>query len=253
MSTAALHQGHLAGHPRRQTDGAPQIRSRELTSADRFAQLALDLHDSGGIEETVEAVVEFALQALSCSHAGVALISGRPRRLEIPAVTDPLVAEIYKLQVDGGQGPLIESMRDHCVVRVEDAETDDRWPDWSAKVLELGVRSVLDVPLHTGNSVVGVLGLYSTQPGGFGPDEEAIAEILARHASVAVASARNEVNLAAAVDARKLVGQAMGILMERFDLDDERAFEVLRRYSQDNNRKLRDVAQELVDTRKLPR
>ena len=253
MSAVAPRQGHGGGLFRPQTEPAPEIRSRELTSADRFAQLALDLHDSGGIEETVEAVVEFALQALSCSHAGIALISGRPRRLEIPAVTDPLVAEIYKLQVDGGQGPLTESMRDHSVVRVEDTETDDRWPEWSAKVLELGVRSVLDVPLHTGSAVVGVLGLYSTQPGGFGLDEEAIAEILARHASVAVASARNEVNLAAAVDARKLVGQAMGILMERFDLDDERAFEVLRRYSQDNNRKLRDVAQELVDTRKLPR
>lgn len=55
-----------------------------------------------------------------------------------------------------------------------------------------------------------------------------------------------------AVDARKLVGQAMGILMERFDLDGDRAFQVLRRFSQDNNRKLRDVAQELINTRKLP-
>ena len=59
--------------------------------------------------------------------------------------------------------------------------------------------------------------------------------------------------MAQAVDARKLVGQAMGILMERYDLDSDRAFEVLKRYSQDNNRKLRDVAQELIDTRKLPR
>ena len=59
--------------------------------------------------------------------------------------------------------------------------------------------------------------------------------------------------MAQAVDARRLVGQAMGILMERYDLDSDRAFEVLKRYSQDNNRKLRDVALELIDTRKLPR
>ena len=116
--------------------------------AERFAQLALDLHDSGGMDETVQAVVEFALQALDCSHAGVALIvSGR--QLQIPAVTDPVVAEIYELQINGGKGPLAESMREHSIVLVRDTGTDDRWPEWAGKVLELGVRSVLDMPLTT--------------------------------------------------------------------------------------------------------
>jgi AmiR/NasT family two-component response regulator len=96
-----------------------------------------------------------------------------------------------------------------------------------------------------------VLSLFNTQPNAFSADDEAIAHILARHASVAVASARDDETMAAAVDARKLVGQAMGILMERFDLDDTRAFEILKRYSQQHNVKLRDVAQELIDTRKL--
>ncbi|WP_405059557.1 GAF and ANTAR domain-containing protein [Kribbella sp. NBC_01505] len=229
-----------------------EIRARAATSAERFAQLAVDLHDSAGIDETVGAVVEFAVQALNCSHAGVALVVARGQ-LEIPAVTDPVVAEIYRVQVAGGRGPLTESMRDHTVVTVPDVALDSRWPEWAGKVLELGVRSVLDVPLTTGTGVVGVLGLYSTHPYAFGPDEEAIAHILARHASVAVATARHEKQLAAAVDARKLVGQAMGILMERFDVDGDQAFAILKRYSQDTNRKLRDVAQDLIDTRKLPR
>jgi AmiR/NasT family two-component response regulator len=97
-----------------------------------------------------------------------------------------------------------------------------------------------------------VLGLYSPAPDAFDVDDEAIAHILARHASVAVASARHEETMAQAVDARKLVGQAMGILMERFDVDGDRAFAILKRYSQDTNTKLRDVAQHLIDTRKLP-
>jgi GAF domain-containing protein len=223
----------------------------ESSAAERFAQLALDLHQSGGIEETVEAVVGFALQALDCSHAGVALaVAGG--QLQIPATTDPVVSEIYAFQYDGAEGPLTVSMREHSVVLVRDTHAEDRWPEWAAKVRELGVRSVLDVPLTTATGTVGVLGLYSTQPDAFGPDEEAIAHILARHASVAVASARRESNLAQAVDARKLVGQAMGILMERFDLREDQAFAVLRRYSQDTNTKLRDVAQRLVETRKLP-
>jgi GAF domain-containing protein len=229
------------------------MRTIDLTGGDgaeRFAQLAVDLHDSDGIEETVQAVVDFALQALDCSHAGVALMTGG--RLEIPATTDPVVAEIYALQIGGGDGPLTVSLREHAIVLVSDISTDDRWPDWAAKVLELGVHSVLDVPLTTSAGTVGVLGLYSTEPDAFGPDEEAIAHILARHASVAVASARQEDSLAQAIDARKLVGQAMGILMERYDLDDDRAFAVLRRYSQTTNTKLRDVAQQLIETRKLP-
>lgn len=219
--------------------------------AERFAQLAIELHDSDGVEETVQAVVDFALQALDCSHAGVALSRARGH-LEIPAVTDPVVAEIYQFQVDGAKGPLTESMCAHTVVLVRDATTDERWPEWAAKVTGLGVRSVLDVPLTTSAGMVGVLCLYSVHPDAFGPDEEAVAQILARHASVAVATARHEVNLANAVDARKLVGQAMGILMERYDLDGDRAFAILRRYSQDTNTKLRDVAAQLIQTRKLP-
>jgi hypothetical protein len=91
-----------------------------------------------------------------------------------------------------------------------------------------------------------------TEPAAFDASDDAVAHILARHASIAVAHARKEASLMQAVDARKLIGQAQGILMERFRVDAEGAFAILRRYSQDNNRKLRDVAVELIHTRKLP-
>jgi GAF domain-containing protein len=220
-------------------------------AAEAFARLAVELHGAGGLDETVGAVVQFALQALDCSHAGVALYShGRP---EVPAATDPLVCEIFHHAMASGHAPLVEAMQTGQVVLIRDTVTDDRWPQWAAEVRELGVRAVLDVPLATAAGTVGMLGLYSTAPDAFGPDDIAVAHILARHASVALANARHEVNMAQAVDARKLIGQAMGILMERYDLDSDRAFTVLRRYSQDTNTKLRDVAQQLIDTRKLPR
>jgi GAF domain-containing protein len=224
----------------------------ELSAADVFARLATELHDSDGVENTVDAVVEFALRALSCSHAGVVFVArgGRP---EIAAVTDPAVSTVYQFQIDGGDGPLMESLRDGVIVHVRDAKLDPRWPRWSELVSELGIHSVLHLPLVVGDRTGGVLSVYSTSPGAFTDDDEAVAHILARHAAVAVATAREEESLAQAVDARKLIGQAMGILMERFDLDEDRAFEVLKRYSQDGNIKLREVAQQLVDTRKLPR
>ncbi|MER7245853.1 GAF and ANTAR domain-containing protein [Kribbella sp. NPDC000426] len=224
------------------------------SSADTFARLAIELHDAPGVEETIDAVVQFALQALNCTYAGVALYT-RGSRAEIAAVTDPVVADVYELQIETDNGPLVTALRERTAVLIRDTDTDGRWPEWAAKVAALGVRSVLDVPLATGDAArqtVGVLGLYSPVPDAFTEDDEAIATILARHASVAVASARHEESMAQAVDARKLVGQAMGILMERFDVDADRAFAILKRYSQDNNTKLRDVAQHLIDTRKLP-
>nr|WP_238332249.1 GAF and ANTAR domain-containing protein [Kribbella jejuensis] len=209
------------------------------------------MHEAEGVEETIQAVVEFAIQALNCAYAGVAL-RHRGGGLEIPAVTDPVVAEIYQFQTAGGDGPLVLCMEERATVLVPDLEQDTRWVDWAKKVLELGVRSVLDVPLWTSSGPLGVLGLYSKEPDAFGPDDIAVAYILARHAAVAVASARREEHLKVAVDARKLVGQAMGILMERYNLDSDQAFQVLRRYSQDTNTKLREVAQHLIDSRRLP-
>jgi GAF domain-containing protein len=221
-------------------------------SADAFARLAVELHDTDGVGETVEAVVQFALQALSCRYAGVVL-NERGHKLTIAAVTAPVICDLYELQLLAAEGPLLTCLREHVPVSVNDVATDDRWsPEWTALATAIGIRSVLHLPLAWTDHPVGVLSFFSEQRDGFGPDDLAVGHILARHASIAVANARNEETLARAVDARKLVGQAMGILMERFDLDGDRAFEVLKRYSQDSNTKLRDVAQQLIDTRKLP-
>jgi GAF domain-containing protein len=202
------------------------------------------------MDETLEAVVQFALKAENCTHAGVAL-AVRGGRAEIGAITDPVVGTLYQIQIDAGQGPMLAALSGHTI-SVPDVATDDRWPRWQAAAADAGIGSVLHVPMMAGDRATGVLSLFNTEPEAFTVDDEAIAHILARHASVAVATARQEVSLAQAVDARKLVGQAMGILMERFDMDADQAFAVLRRYSQDTNTKLHDVAQYLVETRRLP-
>jgi len=100
--------------------------------------------------------------------------------------------------------------------------------------------------------MMGTLNLYDSRPNHFSTSDLQVAHVLARHAAIALSRVRESENLWRAVDARKVIGQAEGILMERYALDQERAFEVLRRYSQDTNVKLRDVAQMVVDTRRLP-
>jgi GAF domain-containing protein len=227
--------------------------SFDQSPAETFGRLALDLYDLDGVEETVDAVVQFARQAVWCKQASVVLIS-HGRRPEIMALTDPILADLYEQQIDVGVGPLVTAIDQEQVLLIPDVAAETRWsPEWIEQVMTVGIRSSMHLPLMLAGRAQAVLSLYSEHPDGFDTDDIAVAHILARHATVAIASARHDASMAQAVDARKLVGQAMGILMERYDLDSDRAFEVLRRYSQHNNRKLRDVAQELIDTRRLPR
>jgi len=216
-----------------------------------FADLAVRLHDGPTVQETVERVVQFALSAVGCRHAGVLMVHGR-NRIESAAVTDPVAAKADQLQLAAGEGPCLAALTDDHSYRVDDTAVDRRWPRWSPLVAELGLRSVLSVRLFTSATTVGALNLFDPEPCRFDADDVAVAHVLARHAAVALASTRQVEHLELAVDARKLIGQAQGILMERFDLDADRAFAVLRRYSQDHNIKLRAVAQRLVETRQLP-
>jgi GAF domain-containing protein len=219
--------------------------------AQELAQMALVLHEQPDVEQTAERFLQFAVNAIDCRHAGLVLVH-RGGRLETAAATDPVVATSDRLQAQFGEGPSFTVIKDSDSVLIRDTAVETRWPGWSSRAAALGLRSVLSVRLRTPTSTIGALNLFDTEADRFGIEDDAVAQLLANHAAVAVANARSESTLWRAIDARKLIGQAQGILMERFDLTDEQAFAVLRRYSQDNNVKLRDVAQRLIDTRKLP-
>ncbi|MET9272104.1 GAF and ANTAR domain-containing protein [Kribbella sp. NPDC003557] len=220
-------------------------------SAMRFSQLAVELHDAHGLADTAEAATDFAIRAVGCRYAGIALACSGGS-FEVGAVTDPVVRLLYQAQADSGGGPLLTALGGTVTVAVHDVMTETRWPEWQARAAELEIGSVLHVPMVAHDRTIGVLSLFHPKPDGFDADDQAVAHILARHAAVAMESARTEANLEVAVDARQLIGEAMGILMERYGLDNDRAFAVLRRYSQDTNTKLRDVARFLIDTRGLP-
>jgi GAF domain-containing protein len=224
-----------------------------ISSAEQFGRLAVELHDVHGVLETVDAAIQFTLQAIRCDYASVVVID-MGRRPEIMASTHPGLEKMYREQLDTGTGPLITATQEHQVVKIPDVLAELRWSqEWVDQAVCAGIRSSLHVPLsNTMQRRSAVLSLYRVDPDPFTDDDIAITHILARHAAVAISAARKYQNLATAVDARKLVGQAMGILMERYNFDSDRAFEVLRRYSQDTNTKLRDVAQELIDSRRLP-
>ena len=218
--------------------------------AEEIAQLALALHDVT-VEETVEKVLEFALKAIGCGYAGVIFVHGK-HHIETAAATDPIVAKLDAMQMEIGEGPDVSVIADRLSVIVSDTRIETRWPNWAARVYDAGIRSLLSVRMYTDEETIGTLNAYSRKPDAFDVDDQAVSHVLARHAAVALGNARKVENLWLAVDARKRIGQAQGILMERFDLTADQAFAVLLRYSQDNNVKLRVVADRLVETRELP-
>jgi GAF domain-containing protein len=220
--------------------------------ADAFSELALDLHERSTSDETVELILEFATKTFNCAYAGVILVHDETR-VETVASNHEIVAQLDTVQLEAGEGPDLEIIADRPGVLVRDVRTETRWPTWCAAVDAAGVRSMLGARLYTTHQVLGSLNLYAHEADAFDQYDVDVAHMLARHAAVALESARGHENLMKAADARNLIGQAQGILMERFTLDAAQAFIVLRRYSQDNNIKLHVVAKQLIETRALPR
>lgn len=213
--------------------------------------MAVAVHADGTVEETVDRILAFALSAVQCSYAGVSL-RRRGRTIETLATTDPVVTGLDELQSRLREGPDIDLVSDRLGVLVADTATETRWPEWSRHAAEAGVHSMLGTRLYTAKRIVGTLNLYDSEPDHFDLDDQAVAHVMARHAAAALSKARTTANLWHAIDARKRIGQAQGILMERYDLAEDQAFHVLLRYSQNKNLKLRDVAEELIATRSLP-
>lgn len=221
------------------------------TEPDDFAEMAMSLHQESTLNDTVDRVLEFALKAVDCTHAGVVFVHGH-RRIETVAATDQLIEQLDQLQAQLDQGPDVGVEVDRISEVIGDTRSEQRWPEWSRAAAEAGVRSMLGTRLYASGTTTGSLNLYDTEPHHFDLADHQVAHVLARHAAIAIDTKQDTENLWRAIDARKVIGQAQGILMERYGLDADQAFAVLRRYSQDNNIKLHDVAIQLIDSRKLP-
>ena len=170
------------------------------------------------------------------------------------ASTDAVAEEIGRVLVAHGEGPALalpEEPASHMVVH--DAGSDPRWQRWAHALVDLGIHSALSTRLATRKTLIGALSLYAKRPLAFDNDDIAVAQILAQHASVALAATRHEYAMGQAIDARKRIGQAQGLLMERHGINADQAFAMLRRYSQAHRMKLNTVAQCVIDgKRDLP-
>lgn len=218
-----------------------------VTAAIASAARALNQSDAS-VEATLEAIALAARDSIpGFDLAGISTVDAHGN-VTTRAASSPLVLKFDDLQYSLGEGPCLDALGSAHVVSVPRIRHEQRWPRYVPEVIRLGLRSQLAVKLGLDdNGTLGGINLYSTISDDIGPEAESIAELFAIQATSALGSVIRIDQLNQAMHTRKVIGQAIGILMERYEIPEDNAFTFLIRASQTENIKVRDIAQELVD------
>lgn len=219
--------------------------------ASELAEIARSLESEDDRDAMLDNLVAMAVRLIpGAEDASLSMVEGR-RTVTSQHQTSEVIVQVDALQTELGKGPCLDAIYEQRTVRVDDLRDDRRWPSFARGASAMGLRSMLSVQLYVEDDNLGALNLCSSQPRAFDDDSEQIALVFASHAAVAFAGARALSHLSQAVESRDLIGQAKGMLMERFSIGSDQAFRVLLRVSQSTHRKIRDVAEELVETGRL--
>lgn len=212
-----------------------------------LAEAARMIDGSSSVEETLAAIAAAAAVSVpDIDQVGISVIH-RSGEIETRAATGQLVWDLDGLQYELGEGPCVSAMLDQPVVVVDDLRHEQRWPRFTPRAVASGLQAQLAVRLFHEDSTLGALNMYATQATTIHREALEAAELFAAHAALALGRARREEQLHEALQTRKVIGQAIGVLMERYGIDEDRAFDFLVRASSTSNVKLRDVAREVVD------
>jgi hypothetical protein len=199
------------------------------------------------LQETLDGIVTHAAEALpGFAHVGLSTTEQRGK-VVTHAATTPLVRELDSLQYALEEGPCVDTLRGEHLVSAPTIRHDQRWPTYVPRAVQMGLRSQLAMRLYIDEAgAVGGLNLYSTSTEDISEDAVAVADMFAAHASLAFGQARRLSSMADALESRQRIGVAIGVLMERYQLNEERATAFLWRASSTSNTKVREVAEEIV-------
>src|SRR3954471_22931904 len=222
---------------------------REFVEA--LVTLSGGLPSDRGLEDTLSGVTELATQQISgCDLAGCTLV--RDGKATTAVFTDPLSPELDSAQYESGRGPCLDAYRHGTVLRIDDTHAESPWPEFAEAAAEHDIRSTISFPLAGEQAPIGALNLYSRTYANFA-DNDAISVAVVAHSSALLASAQaywsaHELSehLQTAMLSRSTIEQAKGIIMGARHCDADAAFAELQATSQHQNRKLRDVAAEIV-------
>ncbi|MGQ5263455.1 GAF and ANTAR domain-containing protein [Micromonospora sp. ZYX-F-536] len=208
--------------------------------------------DEADLDTVLTNVVEVAKQTVpGAEQVSVTLVQGS--EAYTAAYTGELALALDTWQYEQGRGPCLDAATTGTAMLAPDLTVEGRWPEWASRASGAGVASSLSIGLPIQDAVVGALNFYGTDRSAF-DEVVGLAQALAGYAAVALANAHlyeSTATLAqqmqAALRSRAVIEQAKGIIMGQQRCTADEAFAILARVSQDSNRKLREVAESLVE------
>jgi hypothetical protein len=192
-------------------------------------------------EEMLSTVTTAAVDLISGVDSADVLVI-RDGHFRSAAPTSDLVFALAAAQQHAGQGPCLDAIGGRTVIRSNDLRTERRWPHFARIATAVGVHSVLSYRLDTYGAKAATLSFFGCKPEAFGMESQALGATLAAHASIALITDDRQHQFESALASRDVIGQAKGMIMERFNVDAVRAFEMLRKISQTSNTPVNDLA-----------
>jgi GAF domain-containing protein len=215
----------------------------------RIAELVQQLHsrpDTDSDTVLAELVEHAAIEIPGARYAGVT-VTRNSKHIDTPAATHKWPILLDEIQQRHREGPCLTAAWEEKTIHIADLETDDRFPLYRRDALEqTPIRAIMAFQLFIADETMGALNVYAEQRHAFDHSSRAIGLVFAAHSSVAWNAARRDEQFHRALASRDTIGQAKGMIMERYRVNAVQAFEVLRKLSQDSNVPLVQVASELV-------
>ncbi|PXW32656.1 UNVERIFIED_CONTAM: GAF domain-containing protein [Williamsia faeni] len=207
-------------------------------------ELSIARHDTALLAATISKTATRLVPA--ADYVSVVVVA--KGKIERAGVADDLADTCDTLQSDLGEGPSFDASVNGDTVVINDVSHEKRWPQFMNAAAAVGVRAMMCVPFDAGENKTGTVNMYSSAADVFTGRSRNVGELFTAHAAVAIAAGRESEQLHQAVQGRDVIGQAKGMIMERFSVDADHAFGLLRKLSQDSNVKLSEIAQRLIET-----
>jgi hypothetical protein len=218
--------------------------------ADQLQQTMTDLAERythpTDLDATLYGVTQAAVRHVPGADSADILMVSPPSGFESVAATSPLAPRIDAFQREFNEGPCLDAAVGEPLVRCDDLTNDPRWPRFGKSAAAAGVHSVLSFQLYTHGSRRAAMNLVGLTPFAFNMEAEAYAGMIATHAATALIAHNKELQFQSALASRDAIGQAKGMIMERFGVDAMQAFELLVKMSQNSNTRLADIAAEII-------
>lgn len=199
------------------------------------------------LDATLQDLTEVAVNSIPAAQHGGVTVATRDGDVRSATSVGKYPEMLDDIQRRHGEGPCLTAAWENHTVRIDDLTTETRWPNYCRDaVAETPVRSVMSFQLFADNQTMGALNVYAELPGAFDADAVELGFVLATHVALGWNLVRRDQQFRSALATRDVIGQAKGLIMERFGVDAVQSFDLLRRLSQQGNTPLADVARQLI-------